>query len=715
MHMRKITILFAVLLLVSCSKRVTDTNPVSVEEIVAPLAVKRTTEILWDEWGVPHIYAKNNADLFYASGWAQMHSHGNTILRNYGHSRGEAAKYWGEDYLENDIMVHSLNFPELAKEWYDKQGLEFKTYIQKFVDGMNDYARANSGSIAAENKLVFPIRKEDVFKHAFFVIYTRFVAGGELGMVENWEHTGSNTYAIGKSRSASGNAMLVMNPHLPWNDEWLFYEMHYNAPGLNLYGATLVGFPTLGIAFNEELGWSHTNNTIDNADVYELELKDGGYLLDGEIHSFTERVVKIDVISKNGTMETQEQHIFDSKHGPVIKQEGDKALAIRLPGLDRPFGAKQWWDMGKAKNFQQFETALKEVQIPFFNVMYADKKGDIFYLFNGQVPVRSTGGWDMWSGIVDGTDSDLIWNEIHPYEDLPKLKNPPQGWLQNANDPPWSSTIPQELDPTDYPPYMAPVRMTFRPQIAAKKLVNDESITFDELVDYKLSTDVEMAHRVLDDLHEAVALYGQGNPLVMKADSVLMAWDKKADATSQGMTLFYNWAHALGPYKQSIYKDKWDINKPLTTPDGLSDPLKAVQTLEAVATQFQSLGVPLNLPWGMFYRIKYNGKDLPANGADGSVGIFRVAWAEDGPAEDGRMYVDGGDTWQAVIEFGEKVKAKVLMSYGNSTQKDSPHFGDQLELFSKKEMRDCYYYREDVEKHVKTREVINEKGFRIDL
>lgn len=713
--MKNLVILFSIIGLVSCSKRISDTSNTTVDEIVAPLAPERITEILWDEWGVPHIYAKNNADLFYASGWAQMHSHGNTILRNYGHSRGQAAKYWGEEYLENDLLVHSLNFPAIAADWYEQQSLEFKTYTQKFVDGMNAYARANSGSISASNKLVFPIRKEDVFKHSLFVIYTRFIAGGDLGTVKNWEHTGSNTYAIGKERSASGNAMLVMNPHLPWNDEWLFYEMHYNAPGLNLYGATLLGIPTLGIAFNEYLGWSHTNNTIDAADVYELQLKDGGYVLDGEVNSFKERIAKIELISKSGEMETREVTILESLHGPVVKQDGDKALAIRLPGLDRPHASKQYWDMGKARNFNQFETAIKEVQIPFFNIMYADKKGDIFYMFNGAVPVRPHGDWDMWSNIVDGTDSELIWNDIHTYEDLPKLKNPPQSWLQNANDPPWSSTIPQELDPTDYPPYMSPVRMTFRPQIAAKKLVNDESITFDELVDYKLSTDVEMAHRVLDDLHEAVKLYGGGNTLVMKADSVLMAWDKKADATSKGMTLFYQWAHALGPYNQSIYKDKWDIENPLTTPDGLSDPLAAVKTLEAVAAQFQARGVPLDLPWGFFYRINYNGKDLPANGADGSVGIFRVAWSEAGPAEDGRMYIDGGDTWQAVIEFGDKVKAKVLMSYGNSTQKDSPHYGDQLELFSKKEMRDCYYYRADVDKHVMTREVLSEKGFVIDL
>ncbi len=705
---------FCIILSLSCSKKIVDSSS-NLEGPIKEAMNKKPTEILWDEWGVPHIYAANNAELFYATGWAQMHSHGNTILKLYAQGRGQAAKYWGEEYLENDIMIHSLNFPAIANELYENQTLEFKTYVQKYVDGMNDYARSNSGSISAENKLVFPISKEDIFTHYLYVVYSRFIAGRDLGTVANWEHTGSNTYAVGKSRSASGNAMLVMNPHLPWYDEWLFYEAHYNAPGLNLYGATLLGAPILSIAFNEYLGWSHTNNTIDNSDLYELQLKDGGYVLDGEVNYFDERKVKLDVISKEGIMDIEEITVLSSVHGPVLKQDGDKALAIRLPGLDRAFASTQWWEMGNARNFNQFEAALKEMQIPFFNIMYADKAGDIFYMFNGQVPVRSEGDWDFWRNIVDGTRSELIWNETHPYEDLPKVKNPPQGWLQNANDPPWSSTIPQEIHPEDFPPYMSPVRMTFRPQISAKQLANDESITFDELVDYKMSTKVEMAERLLDDLHEAVMTYGDNNPLLMKADSVLMAWDRHADADSKGMTLFYQWAHALGPYNPSIYKTGWDIDRPLTTPDGLSDPQKAVETLAGIAQQFAARGVPLDLPWGFFYRIKYNDIELPANGADGSVGIFRVAWSEAGPTKDGRLVVDGGDTWQAVIEFGDKVKAKVQMSYGNSTQKDSPHYGDQLELFSKKEMRDCYFYREDVEKHVVTREIITNKGFLIDL
>jgi len=710
--MRKLLIIGLIAGAVACSKKTSkliDNAEMTPDKVT--VTEERVTEILWDEWGVPHIYAKNNADLYYSSGWAQMHSHGNTILQNYSHARGEAAKHWGMEKLENDMLVHALDFPRIAVQWYESQSLEFKTFIQKYVDGMNDYMQANPQSITDENKAIAPIVKEDVFKNYLFVIYTRFIAGDDLNTVKNWEHTGSNTYAVGPSRSASGNAMLVMNPHLPWHDEWLFYECHFNAPGMNSYGATLVGMPNLGIAFNEHLGWSHTNNTIDNADLYELSLQDGGYLLDGVVEQFDVRSVSISAKTEKGTIEKLDVPILQSQHGPVLKQDGDKAIAIRMPGFDRPYPAKQWWDMASSRNFYQFESAIKDVQIPFFNIMYADKQGNIFYMFNGQVPVRSTGDWDMWSGIVDGTKSELIWNEIHSYDELPKIKNPPQGWLQNANDPPWTSTFPMLLDPKDYPPYMSPVSMSYRPQISAKQLAEDESITFDELVSYKMSTEIEMANRLLDDIHDAAVRYGKGNVLIEKADSVLMAWDRHADVDSRGMALFYQFAHSLGTYDQSIYTEKWSLDNPRETPDGIADPYKAIKKLEAIAKRMTDAGVPLDIPWGDIYRIKYNGHNLPGNGADGSVGVFRVAWSEEGPQADGRTYIDGGDTWQAVIEFGDKVKAKVLMSYGNSTQPGSPHYGDQLELFSKKEMRDCYYYREDVEQHVKIREVLGVNGF----
>ena len=153
------------------------------------------------------------------------------------------------------------------------------------------------------------------------------------------------------------------------------------------------------------------------------------------------------------------------------------------------------------------------------------------------------------------------------------------------------------------------------------------------------------------------------------------------------------------------------MEKPHTTPDGISDPERAVKALELAVTDIETKFGSLDTAWGDYYRIKYNGKDLPANGMDGSLGIFRVAWP--GDADDSHMYVGGGDSWVGVIEFADQVKARVLLSYGNATQKDSPHNGDQLELFSKKELRDAWFTSDDVKSNTKVLEVLTENGFQI--
>ena len=185
------------------------------------------------------------------------------------------------------------------------------------------------------------------------------------------------------------------------------------------------------------------------------------------------------------------------------------------------------------KNDKNFESALKMAQIPFWNVMYADREGNIFYLFNGLVPKRKQQDWEYWNRIIPGGKSEDIWSEYHSYDELPKLKNPQTGWLQNANDPPWTSTIPIVLNHNDYPGYMAPVRMDFRPQISAKMIIRDSSVTFDELVQYKHSTHIELADRILDDL--LLAIDRLGSTEAKKAKKILMNWDRKADAGNQNL------------------------------------------------------------------------------------------------------------------------------------------------------------------------------------
>lgn len=668
---------------------------------------KIETQITWDTWGVPHITASTTEELFFAQGWAQMHNHANLILELYGSSRGKGAQYWGKEKFENDMLIHTLGFGDLADDWESKQDPETKLIFKSFVEGLNAYALAHPEAIDEKNKVVLPLTTKDANMHSMYVIFTRFIGGSDLGRVQQWPDMGSNTYAIGPQRSASGNAMLVQNPHLPWWQEFLFFESHLNLKDKNMYGSNLVGFPGIAIGFNEHLGWSHTDNTMDNADTYELELKDGGYVLDGEVQEFEASKKMIQVKQDDGSLVAQEIQLLKSIHGPIVSQKEDKVLALRMVGLDRPNMLLQWWRMINSTSYDEFESALKMAQIPFWNVMYADKSGEIFYLFNGLVPKRTNDSWAYWDRIIPGGKSVDIWTEVHDYDDLPKIKNPINGWLQNANDPPWTSTIPMTLNPADYPGYMAPQNMAFRPQRSARMLLEDESITFDELVDYKLSTRLEVADRILDDLFTAID--ASNSEKAKEAKQVLEKWDREADADSQGMLLFYSWARKFNVWKSSNYTEQWSMDKPNTTPDGFSDPNEAVKLLEQTAIELDAKFGSLDTPWGEYYRINYNGKNLPANGIDGSMGVFRVAWP--GGADDKNMFVGGGDSWVGVIEFGDEVKAKVLLSYGNATQKDSPHNGDQLELFSKKELRDAWFTKTEVESNTARIEVITENGF----
>jgi acyl-homoserine-lactone acylase len=665
------------------------------------------TSITWDEWGVPHIYASTDEGLMYAEGWAHAQLHANLIVELYGRARGKGAEYWGKDKLQEDMMIHTLGFPELADEWTAKQDPAYKKMLAAYVKGLNDYLGKHPESVKEINRQILPLTVKDVNLHMIFVVYARFVGGGDLEMSQDWKEMGSNTWAIGPSRSASHKAMLVQNPHLPWFGEFTFTETHLMKPGQNMYGSTLVGLPGLAIAFNENLGWSHTNNTIDNADLYEVQLKDGGYLLDGVKKDFTFRKKTIHYKDEKGQMADQELTILATVQGPVVKMGKEKALAIRMPGYDRPNAGWQWWKMANAKSFKEFESALKMAQIPFWNVMYADKEGNIFYLFNGLVPKRSSGDWNFWSGIIKGGKSSDIWTQVHPYADLPKVKNPASGWLQNTNDPPWTSTLPEVLKRGNFPAYMSPNYADFRTQGSLRMLQEDASITFDELVQDKLSTRLEMAERVLDDLLKAVDQYG--TDLSKEAKAVLEKWDHRADVNSVGTLLFITWANAMNPYNEDMYAVKWDDKNPRTTPDGLADPQKAVAVLDKAAAKIKADYGTLAVPWGDVLRVKSGKLNLPGNGAPGTVGSFRVSWP--GERDKNVSSISGGDSWVGVIEFGEKIKANVLLSYGNSTQDDDPHNGDQLKLYSEKKLREAHFYSKDIEANKKKREVLKNGVF----
>lgn len=661
------------------------------------------TEILWDNWGVPHIYAPTETDLYYAFGWAQMHNHGNLIASLYGQARGRGAEYWGENYLQTDQLVHTFNFPAMAAKALESLPEKEMELVGAFVQGLNAYFAENPGLIATEMHQVFPLTEVDLLAHFYRVFHLEFLMRGNLGLANRWS-AGSNAWAIGPQKSASGHAMLVTNPHLRWSDFWLFMEAHPNTPGFMLYGATLVGSPFLGMAFNNHMGWTHTVNPIDNVDLYELKLQDGKYLLDGQALAFDERMALIGMKQSDGSLRTDTLTICSSRHGVVIREGESKALALRFAGMDNPLQiVSQWYHMGLASNFEAFEAAMKTNQIPLFNVLYADRDGNIFYGYSGQVPRRGHGNWSTWAGIVPGDSSENIWQDWHEYETLPRLLNPSTGWLQNANDPPFTSTIPQALDPDDYPAYLSPNFMGLRPQQSARLLMQDDQISFERLTELQQNNSVLLADRILDDL---LALRPQvSDSLGMAAMDVLTKWDRQFGADSRGAVLFLRWAQVMaGNNFNAIFETPWDSQQPVTTPRGLRDKERALQSLARAASMLHQAYGSLDVPYGDVYRLRVGEYDLPANGGAGFAGLFRTL--EFSPADNNTFEVFFGESYVAITEFGEQVRAKVLLTYGNATQPHSPHVGDQLPLFAEKKMRDAWLSRQEVEENLAKREVL---------
>jgi len=361
---------------------------------------RATAEILWDNYGVPHIYAQNQEVLAYAFGYAHGRSYGTTLLSLYGRGRGKAAEYWGGTLnLGLDIFMWTNRIPQLADESYYAQDPNSRVICDAFAEGFTDYINAHREDFNPSLLVVLPIEGIDVLRHGFHVLFY-FLYVGSQTMRGTWmkdfdrtsdpffanetayrhfsayadynpldelsedvrANLGSNAWAINSLRGASPNGMLVQNPHLPYFWFFRWYEAHLviESEGLDLYGANLLGVPVLNIAFNEFLGWTHTVNVQRAYTGYELLLTTPG----GSTYIFDDRVLPITTTSHtvyeldNGTLIPHEVVIEYSVHGPIIGRRGQRAFAVRLAGVDdllRPDYIKQWWDMGRAKKLHRVE------------------------------------------------------------------------------------------------------------------------------------------------------------------------------------------------------------------------------------------------------------------------------------------------------------------------------------------------------------------------
>lgn len=684
----------------------------------APNANPRGADLLWDTYGVPHVYAPSMPALGYAFGWAQMHNHGDLLLRLYGQARGRAAEYWGgQANLAEDRWVHTVGGPAIARANVAKTKPEYRAYVDAFVAGINAYAAAHPERIADSVKVVLPVTSEDVAAHSLRVLYSAFLSGAQRAQAAGarWspvdargsEERGSNAWAIAPKRSASGHAMLLQNPHLPWSDMMTWTEAQLVAPGIDVYGAALVGSPVINIGFNERLGWTHTVNTTDTEDYYDLTLAPNGYRLDGRERAFDVETHVLRVKKPDGSFGADTLVVKRSIFGPVVRERNGHALAVKIAGLDRAHAVEQWWRMGRARNLVEFQQALAMLQITGQNTTYADADGHVLY-FYGNVPNRTRGDVASWAGVIRGDSAAALWHGLLPYDAVPKVLDPPSGFVQNTNDPPWFSTYPVALDPSRFAAHVAPRGVSLRTQRSLRMLTSDSSITYDELLAYKHSTRLELADHVLSELLGAARAGGDPCATATAPRCVgvraLAAWDRDGDPDSRGGVLFVDWwqDYSRRTAAKGAFTTPWSEREPLNTPRGLADTAAALAALDAAVQRIAQRYGAADAPWSAQFRLRRDGVDLPSNGASGALGVFRVTnMATD---RDGKLVAIGGDSYVGAIEFGTPLRARTLVGYGNASQPGSKHRTDQLELYARKELRPVWRTRGEVEAHLEGRE-----------
>lgn len=659
----------------------------------------KSNEIYWDTWGIPHIYAKSQTDAYQMLGWSQMHNHGNLLLRLYGEARGKSNRYWKGDF-KRDSILHHLGVVEMGAKIYEQTQPNEKQIIDAFVSGLNLYAQEHPEAIEERFKQLLPLQPEDVLSHMTRVLYYEFLIQGNLAKSSQWSSLGSNAWALSPKKTRDKNAMLLMNPHLPWHDFFTFFEAQITTPETNLYGATLVGIPVIAFGFNEYLGWTLTVNVLDNVDLYEVPIDGNQYLMDGTLHPFSIDTLRIQKRASD-PIESVEIVRKTSAYGVVLHEKADRALILRYPNMDGSMNpVSQWMKMGKAKTIEAFQDALAVNTMPFCNVLYADQKGNILYHFGGHVP-KKEGSWERWQEVVSTSQSRDVWKEYYSSSEVPSYTNPTSGWIQNANDPPYTSTIPPAIRPEEYPSHISPNHMSFRPQRSAQLLKNKSELSFEEFIDLKHDTKSSYALRIKDEIR--VLKSQVQDSLTQRAVELIDQWDGSFEADSRAALFFVSLSRYLDP--STLFEKKWSFKAPLSTPSRLKNPSDVLQAFQKAAHYHMNQWGSFQRTYGEIYRVRVGEIEFPGNGGAGSLGLFRTMSYV--PGNDQKFYAYHGDSFVCVTEFGSKVRAKALVAYGNATQSQSSHIGDQLHLFAQKQLREVWFYKDQHLKHLESHEIMD--------
>jgi acyl-homoserine-lactone acylase len=672
------------------------------EDLAAQVTIRR------DTFGVPHILAATEEAAYFGQGYASAEDHVLGMARLFLKGRSEEAAYFGDKFAADDFAVKQMHMFEGAQAGYARMQPWMQCLLDGYAAGYNRYVAQHRAELP---DWVKPVTGVDVLAHARRVVLMEFSMdfrqleqiGGKAARSPAAEDLtgliGSNMWGIGKGRSASGKGILLANPHLSWSGSQLFYETHVTVPGkVNLSGSSLIGTPGIAIGFNEHLGWSHTVNLHDSDDVYELTLDPQDphrYLYDGHSLALRREELTIRVKTADG-FETRKREVYGSHHGPILKRHAGKAYAFKSANIEEYRFVEQWNLMGKARTLEEFRHVLDMQALPMFNICYADKEGNTFYLFNGRFPDRPAGY--NWAGVVPGNTSATEWNHILPQNRLPALVNPRGGYVQNCNSAPWYTNLQAPLDRRQFPPYLTPNLNSLRQQLSLEMLEGADSITLDEVRQYKNNLKLLLAERVKPDLLQLARGQTVDGVALDEAALVLQNWDNTVARDSKGALLFVTFFRKYSTPNRLLFAVEWDEHRPASTPSGIRDVKMARVALAAAVKEIKQKYGSLTVPWGEVHRLRRGQLDVPIGGLTTEFGAFRVIGYDE--SKDGKFVARGGDSYVLAVEFTSPPTAYSIVAYSQSDDPRSPHHTDQSVLFAQEKWKRAWFTEEEIAKNL---------------
>jgi acyl-homoserine-lactone acylase len=703
-------------------------TPAAAQDELARLrAEARRVRIVRDDWGIAHVHGHTDADAVFGMVYAQAEDDFNRVETNYLNAMGRLAEAEGEDAVWRDLRMKLFVDPVALKADYASSPPWLKALMDAWADGLNFYLATHlevkprvithfepwmalsftEGSIGGDiervslDKLKAFYDKPQQLGAVYAGSPDKFAEAAPNHYVEP---QGSNGIAIAPSNTVDGHALLLINPHTSF---FFRSELQMSSDeGLDAYGAATWGQFFLYQGFNPHIGWMHTSSTVDAVDEFaETVAMRGGvlsYRYGGAWRPVRASTVVVPYRTASGAMAARRFTVYRTHHGPIVRAADGRWIAVAL--MNKPVAAlSQSYLRTKASDYASFlKVALTYEANSSNNTVFADDKGEIAYLHPQFIPVRDD-RFD-YTRPVDGADPATDWKGLTPLEGTPHLLNPPNGWIMNTNNWPYSAAGPYSPKPQDFPRYMDQVGETPRGLHALRILTGRKDFTLERLNAAAFDPYLPAFARLIPTLAAAYDATPDSDPLKARLKdqvAALKAWDDRWGLESTETSLAVFWGDAL-----------WSVSARVSVYDWMADHTTAAEKLAALASASDRLTQDFGswkTPWDQINRFQRVNDDIAPHfsDADPSIpvpftssqwGSLAAFGAKRYPGTR-KYYGNVGNSFVAVVEFGPKVRAVAVTAGGESGHPGSKHFDDEAERYVTGRLREVYFYPEQLTGH----------------